>query len=161
MFQDKVYENGLECCSHTCVIFTPYVAVSQVICGKSGPDSEELSTRLFEAAVRGCAVMVPCLEDSSPASYKLASQALDSVLRPAAAAARATVEPLWSRCFLPCFTPTLVLWWRDFMVHLGRVVAIGWLEHFSLGQCVQLLSLLFVFLFFSSAQSFRTYWQSY
>lgn len=73
--------------------------MSQAICGKLGPDSEDPST-LVLAAVWSCAVMVPCVEDSS-ASHTLALQALDGILRTAAADARA----LWSGCFLPCFIP--------------------------------------------------------
>lgn len=63
----------------------------------------------LKAAVWSCSLMVPCLEDSSPASPKLALQALDSVLRTAAADAG---EHRGAAALYRAFFRTLARWWR-------------------------------------------------
>lgn len=62
--------------------------------------------------------MVPFFEDSSPASPKLALQALESVLRTAAADAG---EQCGVAASYRAFFRTLAPWWRGFKIHLGHV----------------------------------------
>lgn len=92
--------------------------MSQVVCGKSGPDSEELSALCLRLLLGVVQSWFPVLK-TSPASHKLALQALDSILRTAAADAQAHcgAAVVYHASFR-----SLVLWWRDFMVHLGHVL---------------------------------------